>query len=52
MGGDTKGTAIETNAVSLKTPLAKTILSAKGTDKSIENMIFTKHLVQMEKQRL
>lgn len=36
MGGDTKGTAIETNAVSLKTPLAKTILSAKGTDKSIE----------------
>lgn len=36
VGGDTKGTAIETTAVSLKTPLAKTILSAKGTDKSIE----------------
>lgn len=36
VGGDTLGTAIETNAVSLKTPLAKTTLSAKGTDKSIE----------------
>lgn len=35
VGGDTQGTAIETEAVNYKTPLKQTVLKAEATDKNI-----------------